>query len=157
MQMFPTCGLWAGLRSLSSCLCCCRQTRVCVWACCSWTCWAIAFSFSGYNWASRERIWQTEQRRKVSAAYECNTGHWVCPGIVLYLIKWQRLCLMLCLFLTWSSSIILTDRSFSSCCLSSIISLLKSSVFSSSRMSGEPIPSSFSSARLLFGEEPLNS
>ncbi|TNN68875.1 hypothetical protein EYF80_020910 [Liparis tanakae] len=53
--------------------------------------------------------------------------------------------------------IILTERSFSSCCLNSIISLLKSSTFSSSRMSGEPIPSSFSSARRLFGEEPLNS
>lgn len=55
MQMFPTCGLWAGVRSLSSCLCCCRWTRLCVGACSSWTCWAIDFSFSGYNWASRER------------------------------------------------------------------------------------------------------
>lgn len=65
--------------------------------------------------------------------------------------------MIMCLMLTCSSSIILTERSFSSCCLSSIISLRKSSVFSSSRMSGEPIPSSLSSARLLFGEEPLNS
>lgn len=57
-----------------------------------------------------------------------------------------------------SSSIIRTERSLSSCCLSSTISLRRSSVFSSSKMSGEPIPSSFSSApRLLFGEEPLNS
>lgn len=63
MQMFPTCGLWAGVMSLSSCWCCCRQTRPCVGACCSWSCWAIAFSFSGYNWASRERIWRTHSRR----------------------------------------------------------------------------------------------
>lgn len=51
-----TCGLWAGVRSLSSCLCCCRRTRLCGWACCSWNCWVIAFSFSGYNWASMDRI-----------------------------------------------------------------------------------------------------
>lgn len=51
-----TWGLWAGVTSFSSCFCCCRSTRLCVWACCSWNCWAIAFSLSGYNWASRERI-----------------------------------------------------------------------------------------------------
>ena len=61
--MFRTCGLWAGVRSRSSCWCCCRWTRLCVWACCSWTCWAIAFSFSGYSWASSERICRTGQGR----------------------------------------------------------------------------------------------
>lgn len=50
----PTCGLWTGVRSLSSWLCGCRWTRFCDWAC-----WAIAFSFSGYNWASRARIYHT--------------------------------------------------------------------------------------------------
>lgn len=52
----PTCGLWTGVRSLSSWLCGCRWTRFCDWAC-----WAIAFSFSGYNWASRARIYHTWQ------------------------------------------------------------------------------------------------
>lgn len=147
--VFRTCGLWAGERSLSSCWCCCRWTRLCVWACCSWTCWAIAFSFSGYSWASSERI--------------CHTGQGRIEGVSLSgTTLAAAFCVQICeiafrLTLTWSSSIILTERSFSSCCLNSIISLLRSSVFSSSRMSGDPIPSSFSSARLLLGEEPLNS
>lgn len=59
--------------------------------------------------------------------------------------------------LTCSSSIMRTERSLSSCCRSSIISRRRSSAFSSSQMSGEPIPSSLSSARRRFGEEPLNS
>lgn len=50
-----------------------------------------------------------------------------------------------------------TERSLSSCCRSSIISRRRSSAFSSSQMSGEPMPSSLSSARRRFGEEPLNS
>lgn len=58
---------------------------------------------------------------------------------------------------TSSSTCMRAERSLSSCCRSSIISLLSSSSFSSSMASGEPIPSSFSSARLLFGDEPLNS
>lgn len=57
----PTCGLWTGVRSLSSWLCGCRWTRFCDWAC-----WAIAFSFSGYNWASRSRIYHTWQLRSLS-------------------------------------------------------------------------------------------
>lgn len=130
----PTCGLWTGVRSLSSWLCGCRWTRFCDWA---W--WAIAFSFSGYNWASRARIYHTWQEDLCLDAQTLNSSQSYAAG------------------LTWSSSIILTERSFSSCCLNSIISLLRSSDFSSSRISGEPMPSSFSSARLLFGEEPLNS
>lgn len=58
---------------------------------------------------------------------------------------------------TCSSSIIRTERSLSSCCRSSIISRRRSSAFSSSQMSGDPIPSSLSSALRRFGEEPLNS
>lgn len=94
-----------------------------------------------------------EREREVKALTACQKKYqWVTR-----FRRGRELLVFACLILTWSSSIILTDRSFSSCCLSSIISLRKSSVFSSSRMSGEPIPSSFSSARLLFGEEPLNS
>ena len=61
------------------------------------------------------------------------------------------------ILLTCSSSSMRAERSLSSCCRSSSISLLSSSPFSSSSASGEPIPSSFSSARLLLGDEPLNS
>lgn len=141
MYMLRTCGLWAGVLSRSSCLCCCSWTRLC-WSC---TCWAMAFSFSGYSWASRARICQTGQQTEVSN-YRI---------ISCQLVSKCAACSPLTL--TWSSRIILTERSFSSCCRNSIISLLRSSVFSSSRMSGEPIPSSFSSARLLLGDEPLNS
>lgn len=59
--------------------------------------------------------------------------------------------------LTCSSICMRASRSLSSCCRSSSISLLSSSIFSSSSVSGDPIPSSFSSARLLLGDEPLNS
>lgn len=59
--------------------------------------------------------------------------------------------------LTCSSICMRTARSLSSCCRSSSISLRSSSTFSSSRASGEPMPSSFSSARLRLGEAPLNS
>lgn len=144
-QSVLTWGLWAGVTSFSSCFCCCRRTRLCVWACCSWNCWAIAFSLSGYNWASKERICYFTASKKTHA-HISGRAFWkqVYPVRVSPVV-------------TWSSNIILRERSFSSCCLSSIISLLKSSVFSSSRMSGEPIPSSFSSARFLLGEEPLNS
>ena len=63
--------------------------------------------------------------------------------------------LLVCL--TCSSSIMRTERSLSSCCRSSIISRRKSSAFSSSQMSGEPMPSSLSSARRRLGDEPLSS
>lgn len=132
--------------SLSSCFC--RRTRFCVWTCSSWTCWAIALSFSGYIWASKERICHAGQEG-VAVLHQNLVK--ISPGVCESPLHLPHQAV------TWSSSIILTVRSFSSCCLSSIISLLRSSVFSSSRMSGEPIPSSFSSARLLFGEEPLNS
>ncbi|TNN63094.1 hypothetical protein EYF80_026710 [Liparis tanakae] len=74
---------------------------------------------------------------------------------LLSFVRLQQLFGALCLDLLFSCS--RAERSLSSCCRSSSISLLTSSTFSSSSVSGEPMPSSFSSARLLLGDEPLNS
>lgn len=76
-QVFFTWGLWDGVRSLSSCFCCCRWTRPCVWAC-----WAIAFSFSGYNWASMARICHARKEIKApvsNSRIELATRELSCP------------------------------------------------------------------------------
>lgn len=88
--------------------------------------------------------------------WDCST---ITPRQRLFVVCADQLvkCLLRNDSFTSSSTCMRAERSLSSCCRSSIISLLSSSSFSSSIVSGEPIPSSFSSARLLFGDEPLNS